>query len=130
MNLLGAGGKLNKLNLNQVPVVTFDQPLYALAKLIQWHWPNKFKENKFVVIKGGLHIEMVALRMIGRLGTVVNAGVPTSGIADTFLQASHAKRTRYAHTVTAASLYLSLQHCYSYCDGQPEENRCHSTSGG
>ena len=122
---------VHKLNPNQVPVVTFDQPLYALAKQIQWHWPEKFGEDKFVVIMGGLHIEMAALRMLGLwldgsgwVQCLVNAGVATAGIADSFLQASHVKRTRYAHTVTAASLYISLQHCYStYCEGQPEENR-------
>ena len=119
------------LNPNQVPVVTFDQPLYALAKQIQWHWPEKFGEDKFFVMMGGLHIEMAALRMLGHwldgsgwVQCLVNAGVATAGIADSFIQASHVKRTRYAHIVTAASLYISLQHCYSkYCEGHSEENR-------
>jgi hypothetical protein len=29
---------LHKVNSEQVPVVTSDQPLYALAKQIHWHW--------------------------------------------------------------------------------------------
>ena len=56
---------LMKLNPGQIPVLTFDQPLFALAKQVQWHWPDCFGEDKCVVMLGGLHIEMVALRMIG-----------------------------------------------------------------
>ncbi len=43
------------LNPGQTPVVTFDQPLYALAKQIQWKWPEEYGENKFVIMFGGLH---------------------------------------------------------------------------
>ena len=46
------------LNPGQTPVVTFDQPLFALAKQIQCKWPQEYGEQKFVVIFGGLHIEM------------------------------------------------------------------------
>ena len=28
------------LNPGQIPVTTFDQPLFALAKLVQWKWPE------------------------------------------------------------------------------------------
>ena len=49
----------------QGPVVTLDQPLFALAKQIQWTWPNEF-EN-FVFILGGLHIEMTLLKVIGQI---------------------------------------------------------------
>ena len=27
------------LNLGQVPIITVDQPMFALAKVIQWKWP-------------------------------------------------------------------------------------------
>ncbi|KAK3747349.1 hypothetical protein QZH41_019686, partial [Actinostola sp. cb2023] len=53
---------LEILNPGQVPVVTFDQPLYAIAKNIQWSWPESHGENQFVVMFGGLHIEMTALK--------------------------------------------------------------------
>ena len=55
---------LEILNPAQVPVVTFDQPLYAIAKNIQWSWPESHGENHFVVMFGGLHIEMTALKVI------------------------------------------------------------------
>ena len=44
------------LNPTQSPMVTADQPLFALAKQIQWAWPNEY--GTFVFILGGLHIEM------------------------------------------------------------------------
>ena len=54
---------VENLNTGQTPVLTFDQPLYALAKQIQWKWPEKYGEDQFVVMFGGLHIEMAALRL-------------------------------------------------------------------
>ena len=47
----------------QVPVLAVDQPLYALAKEIQWTWPNRHGEDHFVIMFGGLHIEMAALKV-------------------------------------------------------------------
>lgn len=43
------------LNPGQIPVNTADQPLYTLAKQIQWHWPEKYGEDKYVLMFGGLH---------------------------------------------------------------------------
>ena len=38
---------------------TANQPLYAFAKQIQWHWQEKYGEdNKLVIMFGGLHIGM------------------------------------------------------------------------
>lgn len=44
------------LNPGQVPVLATDQPLFALAKQIQWTWQNTLGEDHFVIILGGLHI--------------------------------------------------------------------------
>lgn len=46
-------------------VVTFDQPLFALTKEIQWKCPQEYGEEKFVILLGGLHIEMAALKTLG-----------------------------------------------------------------
>ena len=51
------------LNPGQAPVLTADQPLFALAKQIQWTWPDTLGKNHFVVILGGLHIEMAILKV-------------------------------------------------------------------
>ena len=52
------------INPGQTPV-TFDQPLFAIAKQIQWNWPASHGENQFVIILGGLHIEMAAFKVLG-----------------------------------------------------------------
>ena len=54
------------LNPGQIPIIAFDQPLYALAKLIQWYWPDAYGEDKALVMFGGLHVEMTALKAIGK----------------------------------------------------------------
>ena len=51
----------------QIPVITGDQPVYALMKKIQWEIPNEFGEEHFFVGMGRLHIEMAMLSLIGNL---------------------------------------------------------------
>lgn len=53
------------LNPGQVPVRALDQPLYAVAKQIQWTLKHKYGEDKFVIMFGGLHVEMAFLKLIG-----------------------------------------------------------------
>ncbi len=53
------------LNPGQIRVVAADKLLYALAKQIQFQWPDEYGENKFVLIFGGLHIKMAAMTSIG-----------------------------------------------------------------
>ncbi|KAG1692634.1 Lysosome membrane protein 2 [Nymphon striatum] len=111
------------LNPGQTPVVTFDQPLFALAKQIQWKWPASYGEDQLVVVFGGLHIEMAALRTLGDwmqgsgwVQALVQAEIATAGSADSFIRASHVLRTRRAHQVTAAALYILQHRAYShYC---------------
>ncbi len=57
MNIVKRAVKI--LNPGQVPVITGDQPLFTLAKQIQWSWPTTHGENHFVMF-GGLHISRVA----------------------------------------------------------------------
>ena len=54
---------IQHLNPGQTPVLTADQPLFALAKQIQWTWPNTLGENHIVMMLGGLHIEMAVLKV-------------------------------------------------------------------
>jgi len=53
------------LHPGQVPLITMDQPLYTIAKQIQWAWPEDFGENKLVVVMGGLHIELNVMKLLG-----------------------------------------------------------------
>ena len=106
-------------NPGQVPVIAADQPIYAVAKQIQWYWPEQYGHHVF----GGLHIELAALRSIGTLlrdsgwtGALFEAGVALSGTAESFLSAASITRTRQAHQVTASSLYKLLKSAYAdYC---------------
>ncbi len=110
---------VQKLNSAQVPVITLDQPLYALAKMIQWNWKESHGEDKYVIMLGGLHIEMAGLKVIGDwledsgwVEALVKANVASAGIADSFIKASHVTRTRHAHQVTASCLYILLKDSY------------------
>ena len=91
------------LNPGQTPVIVADHPLYALAKQIQWKWPEH-REDKFVIMFSGLHIEMAAMRLIGTLlrgngwtSAIVEAQVASFGTAESYLSASSLTRTRQAH---------------------------------
>ena len=53
------------LNPGQTPVLTADQPLYALAKLIQWNFPEIHPEDSFIVVFGSLYIKMNILKVLG-----------------------------------------------------------------
>jgi hypothetical protein len=116
------------LNPGQVPVMTADQPLFTLCKQIQWSWPDIYGEDRIVVMFGGLHIEMNALKVLGELldgsgwtGALTQANVASSGTADSFLKVSHVTRTRHAHQVTAASLHLLLNKAYAEYTRNHEE---------
>lgn len=83
------------LNPNQVPVITVDQPLFALGKLVQWKWPASHGEQAYVVMLGGLHIEMALWSTLGDLldksgwtTALSEAEVASSGVADSFLKAT------------------------------------------
>ena len=55
------------LNPHQIPVLVIDQPLYDLAKKMQWTFFDIFGEDKFVVMLGGFHIEMSLWSSMGDL---------------------------------------------------------------
>ena len=53
------------LNPGQIPVTTVDQPLFAIAKSVQWNWPDTHGESRHVVMLGGLHLEMALWSTVG-----------------------------------------------------------------
>ena len=48
---------MHHLNPSQTPVIAVDQPLFALAKQIQWSLGGMYSEDNLVVIVGRLHID-------------------------------------------------------------------------
>ena len=100
------------INPGQISVTTFDQPLFALAKLVQLRWPAAHGESVHVVMLGGLHIEMALWSTLGDVlegsgwtSALIESEVASSGTADSFLKVSHLARTRHAHQVTVLTLW-------------------------
>eukprot|EP00745_Piridium_sociabile_P034704 TRINITY_DN5991_c0_g1_i13.p1 TRINITY_DN5991_c0_g1~~TRINITY_DN5991_c0_g1_i13.p1 ORF type:complete len:843 (-),score=177.10 TRINITY_DN5991_c0_g1_i13:511-3039(-) len=87
---------------------------------MQWTFPDIFGEDKFVVMLGGLHIEMALWSTMGDLlrgsgwpEVLKDAGlVKTEAAATAFLKASNAMRTRYAHQVTVVVLDSLLKRAF------------------
>ena len=52
------------LNPGQDTVFTLDQPLYTIAKKIQWTFSNLYGEKSFIIMMGRLHIEMAYLSVL------------------------------------------------------------------
>ena len=107
------------LNPGQVPVIAANQPLYALAKEIQWTWPVLYGEDHFLIMFDGLHIEMAILKLLGDwlrdcgwTNVWVQADIARAGTANSFINVSHVTKTHHAHQVTAASLYALIQKAY------------------
>ena len=91
------------LNPGQTPVVASDQPLYSLAKQIQWQWPE-YGEDKVVMMFGGLHIEMAALKSY-LSAAIVEAEWPCGLGAGVVVRRS---RVHGLHPVTSGT-------CFSAC---------------
>lgn len=104
------------LNPGQIPVTVFDQPLFTIAKYVQWKWPVTHGESVHVVMLGGLHTEMALWSTLGDIleasgwtAALIEAEVATPGTADSFLKTSHLTRTRHAHQVTLLTLHKLQQ---------------------
>jgi len=89
------------MNPAQIPVLTLDQPLYTIAKQIQWTWPSNCGEQMYVVLIGGLHIEMAFLNVLGDwleesgwASIMASANVTTEGRADALQSGSHTSRAQ------------------------------------
>ena len=111
------------LNPGQTGVLGADQPIYAIAKQLQWRFPDILGEDKLVLMMGALHIEDKAHQMIGKLlrdsgwtTILTQAQVLTAGCAQSALNEHHIKCTRYAHQVSLMALHLLKNKAYAtYC---------------
>ncbi|CAG2254404.1 unnamed protein product [Mytilus edulis] len=78
-----------------------------------------YGEDHFVMMLGGLHIEMAAFKTFGSwledsewTSVLENAQVTSPGTADSSLKASPVTTTRRTHQVTAYTLYRLLSNAY------------------
>lgn len=114
------------LNSEQIPIMVVDQPLFDIAKKMQWTFPELFGEDRFLVMLGGLHIEMALwatmgdfLRGSGWPEVLAEAGIAlTEAAAISYLRANDPMRTRYAHQITVVVLDSLLKRAYE--DGGSE----------
>ena len=93
-----------KANPGQRPIITADQPVYALCKQVQM---IDLKFKRFFCKMGDLHTEMAFLSCIGDwlegsgwTEIYDKSGISSKGRVENFLKGSKVKRTRYAHHVT------------------------------
>ena len=117
---------VNHLNKGQPIVVALDQPLYAIAKRIQWQWPEEYGIRRFLITLGGLHIEMAYLSALGDwldcsgwMAAITNSEIAEGGVAESFLSGSKVSKTRYAHQVTLCALEILLKRAYN--EGEPTQ---------
>lgn len=117
------------LNPGQVPVTTFDQPLFALAKLVQWKWPDTHGERVHVVMLGGLHTEMTLWNTLGDImegsgwtSALTEAEIASAGTAASFLNVAHLARTRHAHQVTLLTLHKLQREAFLLNDGPKDDD--------
>ena len=96
-----------------------DQPLFTIAKQIQWEKADLYGDEKYVVMMGGLHVEMASLKMVGYWldksgwdSALVQADITSRGRGDGILKAAHITRSRYAHQVSACALYILQRKAY------------------
>ena len=54
----------NHVNPGQIPVLTVDQPLYAIANKIQWSWTTEYGERHDTVLMSGIQVEMNILSLL------------------------------------------------------------------
>ena len=93
-------------------MLVVDQPLYAIAKTIQWTIEEKFGEDIFVVLLRGLHIEMALWSTNGDMmqgedwleALVEGEVIKSEAAATALLKSKNVMRTRYAHQITVAVL--------------------------
>ena len=52
------------VNPSQIPVICVDQPLFAKMKQLQWSMDSLYGEDKFVILLGGLHTEMICYKAL------------------------------------------------------------------
>jgi len=56
---------VHHVNPGQTPVICVDQPLFEKMKQLQWSMNTMNGEDKFVMLLGGLHTEMIAFKVLG-----------------------------------------------------------------
>ena len=114
-----ACGLTQYLNPGQIAMVETDQPLYQIAKKLQWKYPDEvFSEDNLFVSLGSLHTEKMLWQMSGDIqecsGIVTafqNSGIETFG-SNTFLICNSITTTRYHKQILVLALEILKNRAY------------------
>ena len=116
---------IKKINPDQIPIDTCDQPVFALTKEVQWRYPEKFSDDLYFSIMGGLHIEQEALNIHGEIISgsglaeiLKNNDLSTIGIYSATLDINHIKPSWYCLQVTLCALYKKLKEVHANSHSQ------------
>ena len=119
------------LNPGQAAVIGSDQPLYAIAKKLQWYHPDLYGPASLVLMLGALHTEMVVLGYLGdwlqdSSWTIAlsNSGVTTFD-NDSLLTGHDVAATKCVHQVIACTLNNLMKQTFQQakCDtGREQKN--------
>ena len=85
-----------------MPVVCFDQQLYALGKQVQWKYPEDYGVGKLLLVMGGLHIEK-------QLEQILGAFFNGSGLTDLLVSSSVMSNCDKAFLAVAALYGLQME---------------------
>ena len=95
--------------------------MYAVAKQIQWNFPEMYRERQFVIMFRGLHVEVAFLKanvggwleVSGWTAALPEANVASAGTADSFLKATSVIHTQHANQMSASILYVLQTKSYT-----------------
>ena len=105
------------LNPTQVTAVDCsDQPIYALSKILQWTFPERFSVPKYFPMFGCLHIEKALFMSNGHLvrgmGLTEILGdneIDTIGLQTTSVDVNHIHKARYSIQLSVVAIYACLK---------------------
>ena len=78
-----------------------DQPLFAVAKQVQWSIPSLYGEDKYIIMLPGKWMEGSAW-----VEAIVQAKIATQGTAESFFKACHVTKTVWAFQITVWTMLL------------------------
>ncbi len=91
-------------------MMAVDWLLHSLPKQVKWTWPDEFGEDKYLIMFGGLYIEMAAFWALGTwlqdsgwVQALVKQNIPPLKL---LILSSHLKKTGHAHEVTVGTLSI------------------------
>ena len=102
------------LNPGQIPVDLCDQPVFVLAKEIQWRYLQKLSSRSCFCLFGWLHFEQCMLTIHGEpikgsgLKNISNIDMSVIGTM-ALVHPNHIKKARYSLQVSLCALFLKLK---------------------